>query len=410
MLQIPELLSPAGDLERLRYAVCYGADAVYCGLPEFGMRSAPANFTPEQLAEGVIFAHARGRKVYLTLNTLPTNEEADRLPDAIKAAAQAGVDAFIVADLGVLDACKTCAPEVDVHLSTQTGITNYAAATAAYKLGAKRVVLARELTLQDIATIRDKTPPELELEAFVHGAMCMSVSGRCLLSNYMAGRDANRGQCAQPCRWKYYLSEETRPGEYYEIGETKDGSYILNANDLCTAPFLDLLCKAGVDSLKIEGRAKTFYYVASVTAAYRQALDAYLADPLADDFDLPAQVYEELTRTSHRHYSPGFYFGREQAKQNTSSASYIRDWEFVGTVDGWTDGVASCQQRGKWSLGDTLEALTPDGGIVPLTPAWIKNEAGERVESTPHAMERYTIPTPELPPMSLLRRRTGAAE
>lgn len=406
MLQIPELLSPAGDLERLRYAVCYGADAVYCGLPEFGMRSAPANFTPEQLAEGVVFAHARGRKVYLTMNTLPTNEEARRLPEAVKAAAAAGVDAFIVADLGVLDACKTCAPEINVHLSTQTGITNYAAATAAYKLGAKRVVLARELSLQDIAVIRDNTPPELELEAFVHGAMCMSVSGRCLLSNYLAGRDANRGQCAQPCRWKYYLTEETRPGEYHAIGETEDGSYILNANDLCTAPFLDLLCKAGVDSLKIEGRAKTFYYVASVTAAYRRALDAYLADPLAEDFELPDQVYEELTRTSHRRYSPGFYFGREQAKQNTSSASYIREWEFVGTVDGWQNGVASCQQRGKWTLGDTLEALLPDGQSVALRPAWICNAQGERVESTPHAMERYTIPTPELPPMSLLRRKT----
>ena len=240
MLQIPELLAPAGDAERLRYAINYGADAVYCGLPEFGMRSAPANFTPEQLTESVIYAHARGRKVYLTMNTLPTNEEADRLPEAIKEAVKAGVDAFIVADLGVLDACKTFAPDIDVHLSTQTGITNWAAARAAYKMGAKRVVLAREMTLQDIAILRDKTPPELEIEAFVHGAMCMSVSGRCLLSNYMAGRDANRGQCAQPCRWKYYLSEETRPGQLYEIGENENGSYILNANDMCTAPFIDL--------------------------------------------------------------------------------------------------------------------------------------------------------------------------
>ena len=298
MLQIPELLSPAGDLERLRYAINYGADAVYCSLPEFGMRSAPANFTPEQLTEGVIYAHARGRKVYLTMNTLPTNEEADRLPDAIHSAASAGVDAFIVADLGVLEACKQFAPDIDVHMSTQTGITNWAAARAAYNMGAKRVVLARELTLQDIATIRDKTPPELEIEAFVHGAMCMSVSGRCLLSNYMTGRDSNRGQCAQPCRWKYYLSEETRPGQLYEIGENENGSYILNANDMCTAPFLDLICKAGVDSLKIEGRAKTFYYVASVTAAYRKALDQYLADPMNDNFELPDEVLAELTRTS----------------------------------------------------------------------------------------------------------------
>ena len=376
MLEIPELLAPAGDLERLRYAVCYGADAVYCGLPEFGMRSAPANFTPEQLAEGVIYAHARGRKVYLTLNTLPTNQEADRLPDAVREAAAAGVDAFIVADLGVLDACKTYAPDVDVHMSTQTGITNYAAATACYKMGAKRVVLARELSLTDIAVI---------------------------------GRDANRGQCAQPCRWKYYLTEETRPGQLYEIGEGEGGSYILNANDLCTAPFLDLICKAGVDSLKIEGRAKTFYYVASVTAAYRKALDQYLANPMADDFELSEGVLTELTRTSHRPYSPGFYFGPDKARQNTSSASYIREWEFVGTVESWENGVASCQQRGKWSLGDTIEALCPDGTSIPLTPAWIKNEAGEEVTSTPHAMEKYTIPTPELPPMSLLRRHTAEA-
>ncbi len=410
MLQIPELLAPAGDLERLRYAINYGADAVYCSLPEFGMRSAPANFTPEQLAEGVIYAHARGRKVYLTMNTLPTNEEADRLPEAIKAAAAAGVDAFIVADLGVLEACKQFAPEIDVHMSTQTGITNWAAARAAYNMGAKRVVLAREMSLQDIATLRDKTPPELEIEAFVHGAMCMSVSGRCLLSNYMAGRDANRGQCAQPCRWKYYLSEETRPGQLYEIGENENGSYILNANDLCTAPFIDLICKAGVDSLKIEGRAKTFYYVASVTAAYRKALDQYLADPLNDNFELSDDVLAELTRTSHRHYSPGFYFGREQARQATDSATYIREWEFVGTVESWENGVASCQQRGKWSLGDTLEVLCPDGRSIPLHPEWIKNEAGESVESTPHAMEKYIIPTPELPPMSLLRRKVEALD
>lgn len=405
MLQIPELLAPAGDLERLRYAVNYGADAVYCGLPEFGMRSAPANFTPEQLAEGVIYAHARGRKVYLTMNTLPTNEEADRLPEAIRAAAAAGVDAFIVADLGVLDACKTYAPQIEVHLSTQVGITNYAAATAAYKMGAKRVVLARELSLQDIAIIRDKTPPELELEAFVHGAMCVSVSGRCLLSTYLTGRDSNRGQCAQPCRWKYYLHEENRPGSMYEIGEGKDGTYILNANDLCTAPFLDLICKAGVDSLKIEGRAKTFYYVASVTAAYRQALDQYLADPMNDNFELAPQTLDELTRTSHRHYSPGFFFGPEAARQSTDSAAYLREWEFVGTVESWENGVAHCQQRGKWSLGDTLEVLCPDGRSIPLAPEWIKNEAGERVQSTPHAMELYTIPTPELPPMSLLRKK-----
>ena len=407
MFQVPELLSPAGDLERLRYAICYGADAVYCGMPEFGMRSAPANFTIEQLAEGVIFAHARGRKVYLTLNTLPTNEDLDKMPESIRQAAAAGVDAFIVADLGVLSLCKKLAPEVEVHLSTQVGITNYGAARTAYEMGAKRVVLARELSLPEIATIRDKTPPELEIEAFVHGAMCVSFSGRCLLSTYMTGRDSNRGQCAQPCRWKYHLVEENRPNQAFEIGETDEGSYILNADDMCTAPFIDLICKAGVDSLKIEGRAKTFYYVASVTAAYRKALDTFLADPTNEDFQLPISVYEELNRTSHRHYSPGFYLGKERAIQHPdNNIGYIREWDFMGTVESWENGIAHCQQRGKWSLGEEIEALLPDGTQVPLKPEWIKNEAGENITSTPNAMQLYTIPSEiELPPMSLLRKK-----
>ena len=385
MLQQPELLSPAGSLETLKYAVLYGADAVYCALPEFGMRAAPPNFTAGELQEGCIFAHARGRRVYLTLNTLPTNEELARLPAAIEQAAAAGVDAFIIADLGVLRLAQKYAPGVDIHFSTQAGIANYAAAAAAYELGVKRVVLARELSLPDIAQIRDHAPPELELEAFVHGAMCMSVSGRCLLSSYMTGRSGNRGECAQPCRWKYYLVEERRPGQYMEIGENQDGSYILNANDLCTAPFLDLICKAGVDSLKIEGRAKTFYYVASVTSAYRRALDHYLADPAADAFELPADVFDELDRTSHRHYSPGFYFGKEQALQ-TPSHTYVRPWDFIGTVDSWEDGVARCTQRGKFSLGDTLEVLQPDGTTCTLTPDWIRDADGAAIQATPHPM------------------------
>ena len=410
MLAQPELLAPAGSLETLKYAVLYGADAVYCALPEFGMRAAPVNFTTEELREGCIFAHARGKRVYLTLNTLPTNEELSRLPDAIREAADAGADAFIIADLGVLEMAKKYAPQVEIHFSTQAGITNYAAATAAYHMGVKRVVLARELSLTDIAQIRDNTPPELELEAFVHGAMCMSVSGRCLLSSFMTGRSGNRGECAQPCRWKYHLVEEHRPGQYMEIGENSDGSYILNANDLCTAPFLDLICKAGVDSLKIEGRAKTFYYVASVTSAYRRALDTYLRNPMSDDFDLPDDVIEELNRTSHRHYSPGFYLGKEQALQ-TPSHTYVRDWDFIGTVDNWENGVAQCTQRSKFCLGDTLEALQPDGSVVALTPAWIHDENGAEVDATPHPMMHYSIPCEAaLMPYSLLRMKKKTEE
>ena len=285
MLQIPELLAPAGDLERLRYAINYGADAVYCSLPEFGMRSAPANFTPEQLTEGVIYAHARGRKVYLTMNTLPTNEEADRLPDAIKEAAKAGVDAFIVADLGVLDACKTVAPDIDVHMSTQTGITNWAAARAAYHLGAKRVVLAREMSLQDIAILRDKTPPELEIEAFVHGAMCMAFSGRCLFSNYLTGRDGNHGECAQPCRWKYSIVEEKRPGQYFPIEQTEEGAYLFNSQDMNMLAHIDDLIDSGATSLKIEGRSKSAYYIAAMTNAYKTAVNEYMVQRGFEDTD-----------------------------------------------------------------------------------------------------------------------------
>ena len=405
MRRKPEILAPAGDMEKLQMAVLYGADAVYLAGTSFGMRSFAGNFTPEELPKAVKFAHDHGVRVHVTVNTMPRNDEVARLPEHLERLNDAGVDALILADLGAFTLAGKYAPKCERHISTQQSIANYECARAWYDLGAKRVVLAREVSLQEIREMRAKIPEELEVETFCHGAMCVSYSGRCLLSNYMTGRDSNRGQCAQPCRWKYYLSEETRPGQLYEIGENENGSYILNANDMCTAPFLDLICNAGVDSLKIEGRAKTFYYVASVTAAYRRALDQYLADPMNENFELPEEVLAELTRTSHRHYSPGFYFGREQARQATDSATYIREWEFVGTVDGWENGVASCQQRGKWSLGDTLEVLCPDGRSIPLNPEWIKNEAGELVESTPHAMERYTIPTPELPPMSLLRRK-----
>lgn len=398
MLQIPELLAPAGDAERLRYAINYGADAVYCGLPEFGMRSAPANFTPEQLTESVIYAHARGRKVYLTMNTLPTNEEADRLPEAIKEAAKAGVDAFIVADLGVLDACKTFAPDIDVHLSTQTGITNWAAARAAYKMGAKRVVLAREMTLQDIAILRDKTPPELEIEAFVHGAMCMSVSGRCLLSNYMAGRDANRGQCAQPCRYQYALMEEKRPGEYFPVFEDEKGTYIMNSRDMCMIDHLDDIMDAGIDCIKIEGRAKSAYYAAIVTGAYRHVLDEVAAgrevDPVWRD---------EVEHVSHRHYSTGFYYG--QPGQYYDNSRYIRDWQVCAVVtDCDADGNATLSLRNKFAAGDEIELVGPDSRPFTMTaPVMHDLEGFELYEPrTPQTVFKMKLPR-YVPPMSFVR-------
>ena len=321
MLQIPELLAPAGDLERLRYAINYGADAVYCSLPEFGMRSAPANFTPEQLTEGVIYAHARGRKVYLTMNTLPTNEEADRLPDAIKEAAKAGVDAFIVADLGVLDACKTVAPDIDVHMSTQTGITNWAAARAAYNLGAKRVVLAREMSLQDIAILRDKTPPELEIEAFVHGAMCMSVSGRCLLSSYMAGRSGNRGACAQPCRMQY------------SMGGRMD-EYPLSLRDNCLADYLQQLADAGVACVKIEGRMKRPEYVAVVTDVYARCIHEHRV-PTQEENDRLALAF------SRQGFTQGYLLGKKGPDMlGTRAAEPDREAEkmFTAARKAYADG------------------------------------------------------------------------
>ncbi len=405
-MKYPELLSPAGDLERLRFAVRYGADAVYVGGESYGMRTSPKNFTIEQLQMGAEFVHTYGKKLYLTLNAVPTNEEISVLPDYIRRIKDIGIDALIVADLGVLAIAKKIAPEMEIHLSTQVGVANYMAANAAYDLGAKRVVLARELSLQDIATIRDNTPKELEIEAFVHGAMCMSFSGRCLLSQYLSGRDANRGECTQPCRWKWHLVEEHRPEHYFEITEDEGGSYILNANDLCTAPFIDLICKAGVDSLKIEGRAKTFYYVASTTSAYRTALDEYIKTGDNEPFLCPESALEELTKTSHRNYSTGFYFGKDGARQETTTGKYIKDWEVIAVVDSCDDGMVCCTQRGKFVLGDELEALMPNGKTVKFTPKKIINETGDEVEATPHSMMVFSIPCEfDLPEFTILRKK-----
>ena len=385
-----ELLLPAGSLVKLKTALLYGADAVYAGTPDMSLRT-QSKFSLEDLKEGIDFVHQQGKKIYLTLNLYIHNEEAAKLPQFVKTLQELKPDGVLVADPGVFYYLKENAPELKRFVSTQANICSGQTVKFWQSMGASLCVLGREVTFAEMAEIREQCPDML-LECFVHGAMCMSVSGRCLLSSYMAGRSGNRGECAQPCRWKYNLVEEHRPGQYMEIGETPDnGSYILNANDLCTAPFIDLICKAGVDSLKIEGRAKTFYYVASVVSAYRRALDTFLADPYNDNFELPDDVIEELNRTSHRHYSPGFYFGKEQAQQ-TPSHTYVRNWDFIGTVDSWENGIAHCTQRGKFSVGDSIEILQPDGSVVELTPAWIENADGERVDATPHPMMQYTIP------------------
>lgn len=402
----PEILAPVGDFERLGYAIHFGADAVYLGGTAFGMRAASANFDFDTLKKSCQMAHEKGVKVYLTCNTLPTNKEIPLLAQYLRDARDCGIDALIVADIGVLMEAKRVVPEVEVHISTQTGVVNYLTARELFYMGAKRVVLARELSFEDICTIRENTPPELEIETFVHGAMCMSFSGRCLLSNYILGRDANRGECAQPCRWGYHLMEEKRPGQYFPIYEDEKGTYILNAKDLCMIEHIDKLAQCGITSLKIEGRAKSFYYVAVVTNAYRQALDLYWKDP--EHYQLPAWLEEETRKVSHRQYSTGFYFGRPENGQYYENGGYVRQWDVVAVVDGWKDGQLYCTQRNKFVKGDVLEVLSPGEKPYPLTVEAIFDEAGCPQEAASHAMMKLSMPWEKaIPAGSILRRESG---
>ena len=385
----PELLAPAGDMECLCAALDFGADAVYLAGQMFGMRTAPSNFTREELQTAVALAHARGVRVYVTCNTVPRNKEIDLLPDYLAFLQAAGVDALIVTDLGVIDLAKRYAPKVELHVSTQAGITNYAAANAFYQLGAKRVVLARETTMEEIAEIRAKTPKDLEIEAFVHGAMCMSFSGRCLLSNYMAGRDANRGACAQPCRWKYALVEEKRPGQYMPIYQEGEGSYILNSKDMCMVRHLPELLRAGVTSLKIEGRAKSSYYVAVTTNAYRWALDELEQHP---DSPVSPWIVEELDKISHRPYSTGFYLGGEPG-QETVQGGYVRNYEVIAVCEDYHDGIAILSQRNRFFRGETADVLEVGEQPFDLPLDELFDQDGQPIESAPHATMTVLLKT-----------------
>ena len=406
MMKRVELLSPAGDMERLELAVKFGADAVYVGGTQFGMRSNPSNFDPAQLQAACKLVHAAGKKLYLTCNTLPRSYELDALPDFLRSARAAGVDAFIIADMGVLAIAKQAAPEVEVHISTQAGIVNYAAANAFYQLGAKRIVTARELSLDEIKMIRDHTPPELEIEAFVHGAMCMSFSGRCILSDYMVGRDANRGDCAQPCRWKYHLMEETRPGQYFPINQEENGTYIFNSKDLCMIEHIPELVDAGVDSFKIEGRAKSAYYTAVVTHAYRQALDAYFAHP-SPDFRVPDWVLAEMEKMSHRVYTTGFNFGPLQNGQELNTGGYVRNWDVCALYRDQQGNRLIVDQRNRFFEGDILEVLEPGQKPYTLTVRDLVREAdGTRTEAANKATEVYSFAVDRMvSPDAILRRK-----
>lgn len=385
----PEVLAPAGDRERLEAAIRYGADAVYLGGLQYGMRAAPGNFSAEELEAAVRYAHERNVRVYLTCNTLPRNSELDALPEFLRTAQRCGVDALIVTDLGVFGTIKRTIPEMEVHISTQAGIVNYAAANEFYNMGAKRVVLARELSLAEIAQIRDKTPPELEIEVFVHGAMCVSVSGRCLLSNYLTARDANRGECAQPCRWAYHLMEEKRPGQFFPIFEDERGTHILNARDLCMIEHLDKLARAGVTSFKIEGRAKSSYYVSVVTNAYRCAVDELRRDP--EHYRLPAWISEEVKKVSHRQYSTGFFFGAPEQGQYYENGGYLRTYDVVAVAEEYRNGRLTVVQRNKFASGDTVEILEPGKPPFSFTVSEIY-EDGVLVDAACHPMARVELP------------------
>lgn len=394
-----ELLCPAGDAEQLKMSVLYGADAVYLAGTSFGMRSFAGNFPPEELPRAVEFAHNHGVKVHVTVNTMPRNDEAAALPAYLEQLESARVDALILADLGAFTLAGKYAPHCQRHISTQQSVSNYACAQAWYDLGAQRVVLARELSLEEIRTIRQKVSPELEIETFGHGAMCVSYSGRCLLSNYMTGRDSNRGACAQPCRYQYALMEEKRPGEYFPVFEDEKGTYILNSRDMCTIDHLKELMEAGIDCIKIEGRAKSPYYAAIVSGAYRHCIDDVFAgkdpDPIWRD---------EVEHVSHRVYSTGFYFGFPG--QYMENSRYIRDWQICAIVESCDEtGLAVCSLRNKFREGDILEAVGPDLRPFQIQAMGMKDENGISIDVPRTPQMKFTMQLQKpVPPCSILRR------
>ncbi len=396
-----ELLSPAGDMERLKMAVAYGADSVYLAGTAFGMRAFAGNFSPEELPRAVRFAHEQGVAVHVTVNTMPRNHEAAALPAYLEQLQDAGVDALILADLGAFTLAGQYAPKCARHISTQQSVANYECAKAWYDLGAQRVVLARELSLEEIRTIREKTPKDLQIETFGHGAMCVSYSGRCLLSNYMTLRDSNRGACAQPCRYRYALVEEKRPGEYFPVFEDDRGTYILNSRDMCMIDHLDDLMDAGVDCVKIEGRAKSAYYAAIVTGAYRHCIDA-----VAQGKPLDPVWRDEVEHISHRIYSTGFYYG--QPGQYTEDSRYIRDVQVCAIVERCDEeGNALCSLRNKFASGDTLQAVGPDLRPFTFTAGGMTDLEGSPMEpKTPQSQFCIPLGRP-VPPLTVLRHEVA---
>ena len=383
-----ELLAPAGDLERLKIAFTYGADAVYIGGEIFGMRSAAKNFSKEDMIEGVNFAHERGKQVFVTINIIPRNDDLLQLKDYLLELQEIGVDAVIVSDPGVFTYVKETIPNMEIHISTQASTTNAASAAFWYKQGAKRVVTARELSFEEIKELRENTPADMDIETFVHGAMCMSYSGKCVISNHTTGRDANKGSCAQSCRWKYTLMEEVGPGEYKQVLDDIDPEFFFNSKDLCMIQYIPEIFDSGITSLKIEGRMKTAYYVATTVRAYRMALDEYYKDP--ENWKFNPMWLEELKKGSHRDYSTGFFFDRPDSNShNYKSASYIRNYDFIGLVKSHEEetGLVIVEQRNKMYVGDKIEVIGPFKETMHATILEMYNEDGEPIESAPHARQ-----------------------
>lgn len=381
-----ELLAPAGSLETLRIAVLYGADAVYIGGGSYGLRAKAKNFTPEEMKQGIDFAHSHGVKVYVTANIFAHNEDFNEMSQYFTLLSEMGVDALIIADPGVFSIARSVVPDMEIHISTQANNTNYHTAKFWANQGAQRIVIARELSSSEIREIHNNLPESIELEAFVHGAMCMSYSGRCLLSNYMTHRDANHGECAQPCRWRYHVVEETRPGEYMPIEENERGTYIYNSRDLCMIEYIPELIDCGIYSFKIEGRMKTPLYVATVVKAYREAIDTYLNDPAAFE-DKKNYFLEEVGKASHREFSTGFYHHKPTSEDQTyTHNSYVRNYDFSGMVIDYDKEtkLVTVEQRRKFSVGETVEILLPNKPFISCTITEMWNENGESIASAPH--------------------------
>ncbi|MDP4095092.1 MAG: U32 family peptidase [Bacillota bacterium] len=402
-----ELLAPAGSLEKLKMAVLFGADAVYMGGEAYGLRAYAENFSLEEMKQGIDFAHSHGKKVYLTLNIIPHNEDLEGMPEYISKIPDLGVDAVILSDPGVYSLVKENAPGLEIHISTQANNTNWKSAEFWYRHGAARIILARELSLKEISEIRSKVPQELELELFIHGAMCISYSGRCLLSNYMAGRDSNKGYCAHPCRWKYYLMEEKRPGEYMPVYENERGTFIFNSKDLCMIDHIPDLIASGVTSFKIEGRMKSSYYVATVVKAYREALDAYNSNP--EGYQFRKEWLDEICKASHREFTTGFYFDKPTGNEQIySSSSYIREYDFVGLVTAYDSKtrIATVEQRNRMYAGEEVEVVLPEEPYFVQKLRDMKNFEMEDIDVAPHPQMTVYMPMDrDVVPFAILRRK-----